>query len=369
MYQNFYKLMEKPFEVTPDTKYLYLTPGYKELLAAILYGIHERRGFIAVVGEVGTGKTMIMNAVLDRLDENVRTAFIYNSDLTTNQMLSMILFELGLVNAGKNISKVKAIQMLHNYAIDVFRDGGNIVIIIDEAQLLNHRTMENLRMLSNLETKKSKLIQFVIAGQPELDKKLSKPDWRQLVQRISLKRYSTEFDENNTYKYIRYRLRVAGKNTGYIFTKDALKKIYLYTNGVPRIINILCDNALLIGYGMKKKKINKEIIDEAIRDMSQSFYIDQLREPIAKKENIYIEDEVIDIEFPEKENRTPGILKVKDDTTNEIEESHLKQPIGKDLTKDGTHAAHPSNLMFTVKVFILVSLVIAIFGVYLAKIL
>jgi general secretion pathway protein A len=273
MYQNFFGFKEKPFEVTPDPKFLYLTQVYQEIISALIYGIHERRGFIAIVGEVGTGKTMMLNALIDRLEYDTKVAFIFNSDLTFKQMLIMALCDLGLANPEQNLSKVEAIQRLNNFAIQQLEKNGNVVIIVDEAQNISHKTMENLRMLSNLETRKHKLVQIVLSGQPELDKKLNKPEWRQLVQRISLKRYSTELSEKDTYSYVEHRLKKAGYRGSSLFSKAALKLIWSHSGGIPRKINILCDNALLIGYGLGKKHINAEIIDEAINDLSLSPYM------------------------------------------------------------------------------------------------
>jgi type II secretory pathway predicted ATPase ExeA len=273
MYQKFFGFEDKPFEVTPDPKFLYLTRTYQEILSALIYGIHERRGFIAIVGEVGTGKTLILNALLDRLEHDTKAAFIFNSDLTFRQMLIMALYDLGLAGAEENLSKIVAIQRLNEFAIQQLERGGNVVIIVDEAQSLSHKTMENLRMLSNLETRKHKLVQIVLSGQPELDAKLNNPEWRQLVQRISLKRYSTELSEEDTYSYVEHRLKVAGYEGSPLFSKKALKLIWEYSGGIPRKINVLCDNVLLIGYGLETKRINEEIVNEAINDLSWSPYL------------------------------------------------------------------------------------------------
>ena len=172
MYLNYYGFTDKPFEVTPDPKFLFMTPVYQEILSALIYGIHERRGFIAVVGEVGTGKTLMLNALLDRLDRKQKAAFIFNSDLTFKQILMMVLCDLGQAKPEARISKVDAIQRLNSFAIKQLERDGNVVIIIDEAQNISDKTMENIRMLSNLETRKHKLVQIVLCGQPELDEKL-----------------------------------------------------------------------------------------------------------------------------------------------------------------------------------------------------
>jgi len=174
MYCTHYKFSEKPFDVTPDPRFLYLTERHRETLASLIYGIRERRGFITVIGEVGTGKTTLLNAALDRLDEKTRVAFIFNTDVTFNEMFSMALYEWGLVKPKEKLSKVNAIQRLNNFAIEQTAKGGNVVLIVDEAQNLDNRVMENLRLLSNIETRRHKLIQIVLSGQPELDTKLGR---------------------------------------------------------------------------------------------------------------------------------------------------------------------------------------------------
>ena len=276
MYLNFYGFVDKPFEVTPDPKFLFMTPVYQEILSALIYGIHERRGFIAVVGEVGTGKTLMLNALLDRLDRKQKAAFIFNSDLTFKQILMMVLCDLGQAKPEERISKVDAIQRLNSFAIKQLERDGNVVIIIDEAQNISDKTMENIRMLSNLETRKHKLVQIVLCGQTELDEKLNRHGWRQLVQRISLKRYATKLNEEDTRRYLRHRLEVAGFKGSSLFSEGAQKRIWEFSGGIPRKINILCDNALLIGYGLAREIVDEDIIKEAIHDLSWSPYQDEL---------------------------------------------------------------------------------------------
>jgi general secretion pathway protein A len=268
VYEDHYQFCEKPFEITPDPKFLYMTPVCREILSALTYGIYERRGFIAMVGEVGTGKTLILNALTDRLGPDIKVAFISNPDLTFVQLLKVALCDLNVVRTTSRLNKAELIQKLKDFSLREFEREGNVLIIIDEAQALNNRTMENLRMLSNLETQKAKLVQILLSGQQELDKNFSKKEWRQLVQRISIKRYSTEMDYENSVKYIEHRLSVANYKGSSIFTKEALKTIFEYSEGIPRKINILCDNALLIGYGIGKRKIDQEIINEVVGDLS-----------------------------------------------------------------------------------------------------
>lgn len=267
MYCTHYKFPEKPFDVTPDPRFLYLTEGHRETLASLIYGIRERRGFITIIGEVGTGKTTLLNAALDRMDEKTRVAFIFNTDVTFNEMLNMALYEWGLTRLNEKLSKVNAIQRLNHFAIEQMAMGGNVVLIVDEAQNLDNKTLENLRLLSNLETRRYKLVQIVLSGQPELDAKLGRYELRQLAQRISLRRYVLPLDEKDTYAYLQHRLKVSKNKNSSLFTDKAQKLIWEYFGGVPRKINMLCDNAFLIGYGLKKNKINSAVMKEAAQDL------------------------------------------------------------------------------------------------------
>jgi len=326
MYLNFYGFKDKPFEVTPDPKFLFMTQGYQEILSALIYGIHERRGFIAVVGEVGTGKTLMLNALLDRLDKKHKAAFIFNSDLTFKQILIMVLCDLGVAEPEEKISKVEAIQRLNEFAIKQLERDGNVVIIIDEAQNISDRTMENIRMLSNLETRKHKLVQIVLSGQTELDEKLRRPEWRQLVQRISLKRYATMLSEEDTYRYLQHRLDVAGYKGSSLFDQGAQKLIWKFSNGIPRKINILCDNALLIGYGLVQKQIGEEIVSEAIKDLSWSPYLgavesqDSLpqdsRMPYTEENDAPISSEIHTQSVPGEQDTVPREIQLTDEEQN-----------------------------------------------------
>ncbi len=270
MYCNFFGFSEKPFDVTPDPKFLYLSPGHREMLASLTYGIQQRRGFITIVGEVGTGKTTLLNTVRDRLNENTKVAFIFNTDVTFDQMLHMALVDLRLAEPEEILSKVQALHRLSDFSIRQLARGGNVVLIVDEAQNLDRRSMENLRLVSNLETHKRKLIQIVLSGQPELDVKLSQPELRQLAQRISLRRYIIPLSEKETYEYIQHRLAISDYQGPSLFSRRAQQLIWEYSGGVPRKINILCDNALLIGYGLRKWRIKPRVVEEAIKDLGWS---------------------------------------------------------------------------------------------------
>ncbi len=279
MYQKYFGFVEKPFDVTPDPRFLFLSEHHQEALASIIYGIRERRGFITLVGEVGTGKTTLLNATLESLDENTHTAFIFNTDVNFEELLQMVLVEFDLAGTDEVVQKHAALARLNRFATEQFAGGGNVALLIDEAQNLDTRTMENLRLLSNLETRRHKLIQIVLSGQPELDENLRKNELRQLAQRINMRRYIMPLNERDTYQYILQHLDKAGYEKKSLFDRASLKQIWDFSRGVPRKINLLCDNTLLIAYGLGKKKISKAIVDEAIRDLNWSPYDNKFPEP------------------------------------------------------------------------------------------
>ncbi len=268
MYCKHFGFSQKPFDVTPDHRFLYETPGHREALASIVYGIRERRGFVALVGEAGTGKTTLLRAALSRLDKNTKSAFIFNSDLPFLQVMALILDELGILGPVQKLSLIGAVRRLNDFATQQFAEGGNVVIMVDEAQNYDTKTIEGLRLLSNLESGEHKMIQVVLAGQPELDSKLSKRAMHQFAQRISLRRTTVALAEQHAYEYIRHRLKIVGYKGSGLFSKKALNLIWLHSEGIPRKINILCDNVLLNAYGMGQKKIKAIAVAEAINDLS-----------------------------------------------------------------------------------------------------
>ena len=268
MYCSFFGFREKPFDVTPDHRFLYETPGHSEALASIVYGIQERRGFVALVGEAGTGKTTLLRAALSRLDNKTKSAFIFNSDLPFLQVMALILDELGILQPLKKLTMISAYRRLNDFAIKQLAVGGNVVIIVDEAQNYDPKTIEGLRLLSNLESGEHKMIQVILSGQPELDSKLSRRAMQQFAQRISLRRTTAPLAEQHTYEYIRHRLKIVGYRGSNLFSKKALNLIWLHSEGIPRKINILCDNVLLNAYGMGEKKIKALAVAEAINDLS-----------------------------------------------------------------------------------------------------
>ena len=267
MYCDFYHFNEEPFNITSDPNFLFMSPSHEEALTSIIYGIQGRRGLVAVIGEVGTGKTTLLNTALEWLSEKTRVASIINFDVDFDDLLKLAIVNLGLVTADQALTKIEALQRLQDFAGQQLADGGNVVLIVDEAQNLNTRAMENLRLLSNLETPKHKLIQIVLSGQPELESKLALPELRQLTQRISIRRYIEPLNEKETYAYIQHRLDVAGYKGAALFKLEARDLIWKTSGGIPRKINILCDNALMMGYRERHPEIDISMILKAIHSL------------------------------------------------------------------------------------------------------
>ena len=272
MYCSFFGFREKPFDVTPDHRFLYLTSRHQEALASILYGIRERRGFIALIGAAGTGKTTLLHAAINQLDPNTKVAFIFNSDLPFLQVLALILDEFRLLGSTKKLTKLDAFRRLNDFAIQQMSRGGNVVIMVDEAQNFDNRTIEGLRLLSNLESGNHKMIQMVLSGQPELNPKLDTEKMQQFVQRISLKRHILPLDKKDIFVYIQHRLKIAKYEGDSLFSRRALQLISEYSQGIPRKINVLCDNALLTAFAMGKKRIKAAIVEETINDFTHNPY-------------------------------------------------------------------------------------------------
>ena len=267
MYCDFYGFSEEPFSITPDPSFLYMSPCHEEVLTSIVYGIQGRRGMIAVIGEVGTGKTTLLNTALGWLSKKTKVAYVINFDVSFDDLLSMAIVKLGLATTEQTLSKIEALQRLNEFALKQLSEGGSIALIVDEAQNLNQRAMENLRLLSNMETAKHKLIQIVLSGQPELEKKLARPELRQLTERISIRRYINPLKDKETYEYIQRRLDVAEYNGPALFNPEAQHLIWQISQGIPRKINILCDNALLMGYREQHEKIEPSLIKRVVDDL------------------------------------------------------------------------------------------------------
>ena len=265
MYENFYRLTAKPFNVTPDPRFLYLSESHKEALANLLYGIQERKGFILLTGEVGTGKTTLVHTLLGRLEEDTKTAFIFNTRLGPRDFFRYMFEEFGIPSDQK--SKSECLIALNRFLIDRLRKQSNTVLIVDEAQNLSPVILEEIRLLSNLETPTEKLIQIVLVGQPELSEKLSLPELRQLRQRISVRYHITPLSLEETRAYVIERLGIAGNPHDRIFDEGALEVIYTVSGVIPRLINVVCDSALLAGFARGERTIDAGLVTDAIRDL------------------------------------------------------------------------------------------------------
>lgn len=265
MYLDYYGLRENPFNVTSDPDFFYFSKAHKDALAHLLYGIRERKGFIELTGEVGAGKTTLCKTLLKHLGPNVRTAFILNSNLSELQLLEAILEDFGIKPLRK--TKISLFRQLDNFLLEEVRKDSNVVLILDEAQNLTLSVLEAIRLLSNLETDKQKLFQIILVGQPELRRKLNSQSLLQLRQRISVRFHINPLAVEETGEYINHRLKVAGSPGDILFTEGALRRIFAYSQGVPRIINLLCDKALLSGFVLETKVIEEDNIDKSILEI------------------------------------------------------------------------------------------------------
>jgi len=266
MYTRYFGFKEKPFTMTPNPRFIFLSKHHKEAFAHLLYGINSHYGFIELIGEVGTGKTTVLRTLLGQLqDKNYKTALIFNPSLTGVELLRSINSEYGIDASSPYANELLAV--LNRFLLEENTNGRTVVLVIDEAQNLDPATLEQIRLISNLETEDNKLIQIILAGQPELENLLSRPELRQLNQRIAVRYRLSPISMEETRAYIGHRMEIAGESGGVSFSRCALKYIYLRTRGVPRKINILCDRALLIAYGDERRRISAGIVNQAIKEV------------------------------------------------------------------------------------------------------
>ncbi len=265
MYTAFYGLREKPFALSPDPRFLYLAGSHREALAHLLYGIEQGEGFIAVTGEVGTGKTTLCRTLLERLEGELELAFLFNPSRTALELLQSICAEFGLPAEG--LARRSLMAQLNAFLVEQKRIGRRVLLIIDEAQTLSETTLEQVRLLSNLETSREKLIQILLLGQPELDRKLDARGLRQLRQRISVRWKLEPLGSQETHAYVRHRLAVAAGEPRDLFSEAALREVHRRTGGIPRLVNQLCDRALLAGYASRSAKIGPRLVRAAAREI------------------------------------------------------------------------------------------------------
>ncbi|MCU0292027.1 MAG: AAA family ATPase [Thermoanaerobaculaceae bacterium] len=265
IYEEFYGLTAQPFSITPDPRYLFLSRRHREAMDHMLFGITERKGFVQITGEVGAGKSTLCRAVLDTLREGYATALILNPVMSGIQLLRSILRELGLSDRGND--RVRLTQRLNDFLLQRAAASEDVVLFIDEAQDLSNDLLEEVRLLSNLETDDRKLLQIVLVGQPELRAKLDRPELRQLRQRITVRYHLGPLDRAETEAYIAHRLTVAGANGRPTFTAAALRSIHRHSRGVPRLINAICDKVLLCGYVEGRDDLGWRQVRRALRDL------------------------------------------------------------------------------------------------------
>jgi len=265
MYKEFYGLRANPFNVNPDPRYLFLTRHTEEALACLTYGIQSRKGFVLLTGEVGTGKTTLINKLLEWLRlQQVATAFIFNSRLNVPQFLDYMMADFGIPCDSE--AKSQVLLRLYNWLLDRYRAGETAVLIVDEAQNLSEEVLEEIRMLTNLETFTEKLLQIVLVGQPELEQKLKQPQLRQLKQRLTLRAKTHPLTLEETKAYVQQRLRIAGSNGQEIFNPEAVLEIHRYASGIPRVINLLCEHCLVSAFVDQQKIIGPNVVETVARD-------------------------------------------------------------------------------------------------------
>jgi general secretion pathway protein A len=265
MYKEFFGLRANPFNVNPDPRYLFLTRHTEEALACLTYGIQTRKGFVLLTGEVGTGKTTLINKLLEWLRlQQVATAFIFNSRMDVPQFLDYMMTDFGIPCDSK--AKSQVLLRLYNWLLDRYRAGETAVLIVDEAQNLSDEVLEEIRMLTNLETFTEKLLQIVLVGQPELEQRLKQPQLRQLRQRMTLRAKTHPLTLEETKLYVIQRLRIAGSNGQQIFEPEALTAIHRYSNGIPRVVNLICEHCLVSAFVDQQKIVNTPVVEGVARD-------------------------------------------------------------------------------------------------------
>ena len=265
MYESHFGLRELPFQMTPDVRYFFASAKHQDALNHMAYAIQERRGFVVITGEIGSGKTTLSRVLLARLDPLTRTAIIRNTYLTAKDLLALTLDELEVGYTPG--TKTHLLKQLNTYLVDQLKTNGNVVLLVDEAQNLSPKLLEEIRMLSNLETDREKLIQIVLMGQPELKSKLWLQSLTQFRQRVTVHYHLAPLGQDETRQYIEHRLHIAGANGAPLVQETAYAPIFRYTQGVPRLINALCDRALLTGYVSESHIITAAMIEEAAREL------------------------------------------------------------------------------------------------------
>ncbi len=279
MYKRFYNLQKNPFDITPDPSFLFPTKKHNEALAALYYGVKRRKGFVVLTGEVGTGKTVLVRCLLQILNRaNVAFAYVFNPLLNAMEFLQYVAGDLRLPTAGKNKSEL--LLELSSYVIDRHQKGLTTVLVVDEAHHLSTEVLEEIRLLTNLETGEAKLLQILLVGQPELDEKLDSVDLRQLKQRVALRSHLASLDLEETSGYVYRRLQIAGcMNPSALFPVETIVELHRQSRGYPRLVNTLCENALINGYARQARSITADVIEEIAAD----FRLNVVHPPTAER--------------------------------------------------------------------------------------
>jgi len=266
MYRKFYGFRERPFEITTDPKFVFLSEIHQEALARLQYAVQEGKGFSVITGEAGTGKTTLVHMLLSKIDGHVRTSFIFNPILDRADFLNYVCDDLGIKSEGMK-SRGQSLAALHSFLLECYARDEKVFLIIDEAQCLEPELLQEVRLLTNLETSKNKLLHVILLGQPELNRILTEPRFRPLKQRITVRYHMRPLRFRETQEYIHYRLKKARSRNIAIFDRGAVREIYRYSRGIPRLINIVCDNALLTGFSLEENRIGKKIIRDIVTDL------------------------------------------------------------------------------------------------------
>ena len=265
MYCKHYGFRENPFNVTSDPSFLYLSNTHKEALSHLRYGIEQRKGFIEITGEIGAGKTTLCRSLLNSLDASTKTSLVFNPNLPEIQLLEAVMLDFDITPERRN--KVTFYRQINDFLLNQLNIDNNVVLIIDEAQNLRNTTLESIRMLSNLETEKEKLLQIVLVGQPQLREKLNAPNLEQLRQRVAVSFHLQALKAEEVKEYIKHRIQVAGGADSVTFSDDAVSLIANHSNGIPRVINIVCDKSLLLGFVKNTSVIDRSIIQTSIEEL------------------------------------------------------------------------------------------------------
>jgi len=271
VYLEYYGLSEPPFNITPNPRYLFYSGKHREALNHLLYGIRERKGFVQLTGEVGAGKTTLCRALLQQLGKNCSTALILNPVLSAEQLVKAIAMEFGL--SVRDLDRLETMEAINLFLLHEAEQGRDAVLIVDEAQNLTNELLEQVRLLSNLETDDRKLLQIVLMGQPELRDRLNDSSLRQLRQRITVRYHLPPLKQNELNQYVQHRLQVSGAKEPPLFTWPALWRIFSYTKGIPRLVNAVCDKCLLAGFVQQTDRINFRLVGRAVRELEGEIHV------------------------------------------------------------------------------------------------